>query len=498
MSRFFTLPSFLIAATFLSGCATTEITTPRTETTYLRAPESAEIDFQPLFDGRSFNGWKLLGKKGDGYGIHDGILYCAKGGGGNLLTEKEYTDFVFRFEFRLEEGSNNGIAIRAPMAEKSLAYDGMELQILDNHAAIHDGKRRPTQYHGSLYDVAPAKRGALRPAGEWNQQEVTVEGRRVRVVLNGKTILDYDINDVSDPAVIKKHPGLFRESGHIGFLGHNDFVEFRNIRVKELPTARVYNRPSPGFELLFDGVTLDAWSGLSARSVGEGKTALSIAREATDIEMRTHWYASDNLIVTDGDGPPIVSQNNYGNVELSLEYRAEDQTAALVLLRGLPGIRLQGRNAPGNDLRLGSGGLNDGRFLYAAPTVYADRFAGAWNRLRVLLVDDRAHVFVNDQLVLKNAPFKNSGQPGSPPPASGTLGLFGESGPIAFRSIQARHLGDRLPGKADINITLPKTPPSPAPPVAPVHAAPRPKKPVPAPAPTPEPTTGVMKLKEAR
>ena len=79
-----------------------------------------------------------------------------------------------------------------------------------------------------------AKKGAQKPGGEWNVQEVTAKGKRITVVLNGQTILDADLATVTDPAVLKKHPGLLRTSGHIGFLGHNDYVEFRNIRIKEL------------------------------------------------------------------------------------------------------------------------------------------------------------------------------------------------------------------------------------------------------------------------
>lgn len=493
MSRFSLFSSCLVTAAILTGCGTTELTTPRTETTYLRAPASAEIDFKPLFDGRSFNGWKLLGKKGNGYGIHNGILYCTEGGGGNLLTEKEYADFILRFEFRLDEGSNNGLAIRAPMAAKALAYEGMELQILDNQGAAKDGrKRRPTQLHGSLYDVAPAKAGALRPAGQWNEQEVTVDGRRIRVVLNGRTILDVNLNDITDPAVIKKHPGLFRERGHIGFLGHNDHVEFRNIRVKELPTARVYNRTAPGFDLLFDGVSLAGWSGIHNIDDSRGESAQAIAKKATDIDMRSHWSTANGSLTTGGAGAPIHHAATYANTELSLEYKADENATALVLLRGLPGVRIQGRNAPGNDPRLGSGGLHDGRFLYAAPKAYGDRFAGAWNRMRVLLVDNRAHVFINNQLVLKNAAFKNSGQPGAPLPETGAIGLFGEHGRIAFRSLQARSIGQHTP--APKPKPLPKTEPAPAPAPKPVQK----KQPAKPKAPAKPVIPGKLILREAR
>lgn len=197
----------------------------------------AEAGFTPLFDGKTLDGWTLVGGRGEGYGVKDGVLYCAKGGGGKLITDKEYSNFVFRFEFKMPpEGSNNGLGIRAPR-EGDAAYQGMELQIIDEAAALSGkwGKLKDTQYHGSVYDVIAAKRGAMKPAGQWNAQEVTVNGRQVTVKLNGQTILDANLDSVTDPAVLEKHPGLKRTGGHIGFLGHNDYIEFRNIRIKELP-----------------------------------------------------------------------------------------------------------------------------------------------------------------------------------------------------------------------------------------------------------------------
>jgi hypothetical protein len=198
----------------------------------LPAP-AAEEGFQTLFNGRNLDGWVLVGGKGPGYVVRDGILVCPADGGGNLLTDREFSDFVFRFEFKLHEGSNNGVGIRAPLAG-DIAYSGMEIQILDHDAPVYRGKLKPAQYHGSIYDVVPAKTGFLKPTGEWNQEEITAEGRHIKVVLNGTTIVDADLDTVKDPEVLKRHPGLARTTGRIGFLGHGTTVEFRNIRVKPL------------------------------------------------------------------------------------------------------------------------------------------------------------------------------------------------------------------------------------------------------------------------
>ncbi|MDX5337484.1 MAG: DUF1080 domain-containing protein, partial [Cyclobacteriaceae bacterium] len=156
------------------------------------------------------------------------------GGGGNLFTEKEYGDFILRFEFRLTPGANNGLGIHAPL-EGDAAYVGKELQILDNTAEKYAGLKE-YQFHGSVYGVIPAKRGFLKPVGEWNTQEVIVEHPKIKVILNGETILEGDYLEASKNGTLdgRDHPGLQRSSGHIGFLGHGDVVHFRNIRIKEL------------------------------------------------------------------------------------------------------------------------------------------------------------------------------------------------------------------------------------------------------------------------
>jgi hypothetical protein len=190
--------------------------------------------FVTLFDGKSLAGWKLARGRGPGYVVKDGVLVCPLDGGGNLFTEKEYSNFVFRFEFKTEPGGNNGVGIRAPL-EGDAAYQGMEIQILDDGHERHKGKIRSEQHHGSIYDVIPARTGYLKPAGEWNEEEIMADGARIRVTLNGVIILDADLGIVREESTLKKHPGLKNRSGHIGFLGHGSLVEFRNIRIKVLP-----------------------------------------------------------------------------------------------------------------------------------------------------------------------------------------------------------------------------------------------------------------------
>ena len=187
--------------------------------------------FEMLFDGTGLDKW--TGNK-TSYRVEDGAIVVSPSGGsgGNLYTAEEYADFEFRFEFQLTPGANNGLGIRTPL-KGDAAYVGMELQILDNEAEKYRNLK-PYQYHGSVYGVIPAKRGFLKPTGEWNQQTVIAKGSRIRVVLNGEVILDGDVRSASmnGPADGNAHPGLLNPKGHIGFLGHGDVVRFRNIRVR--------------------------------------------------------------------------------------------------------------------------------------------------------------------------------------------------------------------------------------------------------------------------
>ena len=192
--------------------------------------------FKVLFDGTNMFHWR--GNTRDYITENGNLAVRPKPGkstlGNNLYTKEQYSDFILRFEFQLTPGANNGLGIRAPLTGDA-AYEGMELQILDNDAPIYKDLK-VYQYHGSIYGTIPAKRGSLKPVGEWNYQEVIVQGPKIKVILNGDVILDTDITDArkNGAADGQKHPGLLRESGHIGFLGHGSELQFKNIRIKDL------------------------------------------------------------------------------------------------------------------------------------------------------------------------------------------------------------------------------------------------------------------------
>ena len=216
--------------------------TPRFELSEEEKKEGYEV----LFDGTSMHKW--TGNTTD-YVPVDGTIYVTAqyGGSGNLYTKKEYSDFVFRFEFAfMRKGVNNGVGVRTPMGVDA-AYEGMELQILDHDAPIYKNLRE-YQQHGSVYGIIAAKRVKFPALGEWNTEEIRFEGDNVKVTVNGEVILEGNIREACEGHNVapdggkknpytrdkKNHPGLFNKKGHIGFLGHGAGVKFRNIRILDL------------------------------------------------------------------------------------------------------------------------------------------------------------------------------------------------------------------------------------------------------------------------
>ena len=209
-----------------------EIPTPNNIKTNLTETEKQE-GFIQLYDGTNMDHW--MGNF-SGYLSKDGAIEVnpSSKGGGNLYTKEEYSDFIYRFEFQLTPGANNGIGIHAPL-EGDAAYVGMEIQVLDSEHPMY-ANLKPYQYHGSVYGIVPAKRGFLKPIGEWNQEEIMIQGSKIKVTLNGTVITEADLKEATKNGTMdhNEHPGLKNTTGHIGFLGHGDVVRFKNIRIKKL------------------------------------------------------------------------------------------------------------------------------------------------------------------------------------------------------------------------------------------------------------------------
>lgn len=199
----------------------------KTVVPYLLSEEEKTEGYRLLFDGTSLDGWI---DQANEYVLEDGCIVKKASGFGNLYSEDSYCNFILKFEFQLTPGANNGLGLRHIIVPKG--YLGMELQILDNDDPQYKDLK-PYQYHGGLYNYAPAKRGYLKPVGEWNKQEVIAQGANIKIILNGTVILDTNIKKViKDIPYDKVQAGLRNTCGHIAFLGHDSVVRFRYIRVK--------------------------------------------------------------------------------------------------------------------------------------------------------------------------------------------------------------------------------------------------------------------------
>ena len=240
------------------------------------------------------------------YTLQEGIITVKPGTGGNLYTKKEYENFHLKFEFKLTPGANNGLGIRTPL-KGDAAYVGMELQILDNTADRYKNLKC-YQYHGSIYGTIPALRGYLKPVGEWNRQEVIADGTKIKIILNGTTIVDGDIAIyIKNGKTVdgKDHPGLGNKKGHIGFLGHGSKLWFKNIEIKELPNCPEKSTNTT-WEHLFNGKELNNW-----KMYNGGKVK--------------GWVIEDGCLVALGKGGDlggdIITKKQYDNFIFSVDWK---------------------------------------------------------------------------------------------------------------------------------------------------------------------------------
>lgn len=183
-----------------------------------------------LFNGYNLEGWEAIGGDPDGWDAADGILFTTGGGRGWLSTTSQYDDFILELEYRLPVGANTGVFLRAPR-EGSPAFEGMEIQILDDYADKHSDLQ-PWQYTGSIYAVKAPSKQVTKPAGEWQSMKIKADGPEIQVTINGEMIVNTSLIRYMD--LVDDHPGLIRRSGYIGLQNYGDRVEFRNIIINEV------------------------------------------------------------------------------------------------------------------------------------------------------------------------------------------------------------------------------------------------------------------------
>lgn len=438
----------------------------------------SSANWQQIFNGRDLTGWTGDTK---GYVAQDGMLVCKKGGK-NLFTEREYSDFAFRFEFKLGESGNNGIGLRVPIGGHA-ATDGMEIQILDHNGSRYNGEAvmangnkrklswlKPWQYHGSIYGICPALTGYLKPVGQWNSQTIIAIEDHVMVILNGAVIVDAFLDDMT-PLDGKQHPGQTRKSGHLMFAGHSDRVEFRNLQLADYsasppqPKSDADNTPPEGFGALFNGRDLEGWKGLAHRNANNRRALagdqLLTAQAAADKIMAEHWSVVEGILTYDGQGQSLCTARDYGDFEFYVDWKIPPGADSGIYLRGTPQIQIwdpwdQGLKAGQPPLsdpadwvqayrtgrNLGSGGLWNNRRWRNAPTTLADNRPGEWNTFLIRMVGEKVTIWLNGKLIVDRVKLENywDRSAGSPIPRADQIELQHHGSELYFKNLYIREL----------------------------------------------------------
>ncbi len=199
-----------------------------------------------LFDGKSLNGWHSWqeGKLLPQWKVEDGAIVLTEKGGKDLVTDKEYGDFILELEWKISEGGNSGIIFHVLEDKKYRASysTGPEIQILDNERNSDSNKGTNGNHKaGSLYDMIPASdHTAVKPAGEWNKAKLVIKKGKGESWLNGKKVVSFpstgpEFDKLVANSKFKDWDGFgVPQKGKIALQDHGNKVSFRNIRIKEL------------------------------------------------------------------------------------------------------------------------------------------------------------------------------------------------------------------------------------------------------------------------
>ena len=192
-----------------------------------------------LFDGKEIKGWRYYNsasRKITGWTISDGNLHKPSGiKAGNIMTNKAYENYIFSWEWKLEDEGNNGV--KYFITEKRKSAIGHEYQMIDDKKV-----KDPYSSNGSFYlIVKPNDEKPNLPMGSWNHSQIIVKGTNVEHWLNGIKILSYicGSDEVMDRVPKTKFKNVLnfgkKIKGHILLTDHNDACWYRNIKIKELP-----------------------------------------------------------------------------------------------------------------------------------------------------------------------------------------------------------------------------------------------------------------------
>lgn len=412
------------------------------------------LDFKPLFNGKSLDGWVNINTAPSTWSVRDGMIYCTGAPIGELRTEKMYQNFVLELEWRhLKPKGNAGIFVWADdiTAKGQPFHRGVEVQVLDGQEGdwftsqgdifpIHGARMTPLNGRGG--DRAFPTENRSKPSPEWNHYRITCNKGDIQLEVNGK--------------VVTQGRNCSPSKGYICLESEGSPVEFRNLRIAELPESPIDAADiaveDRGFTSLYNGLDLSGWKVLPG--------------------LVDHWKPNDWVLAYDGkatgDVRDLWTEKEYGDVELIVDWRfpepAKTTTARPIVLASgehekdaagkeksieVPvadsGIYFRGSTDAQVNIwqwPIGSGEIWSVRTAEAStpemrsaatPKRHADAPVGEWNRFHIILMKDEISVDLNGTRVIEGCRI-----PGIP--NRGPIGLQNHGDPIEFANIYVREL----------------------------------------------------------
>jgi hypothetical protein len=405
-------------------------------------------DFVPLFNGKDLTGWKTHPAQVGNWRVENGVLTGSKGNQpgpaaatSHLYTVRDdYRDFHLRLEARVRN-STSGVYFRAPFGPTHPADN-------PTWVAAYNAKLDKNRVGGLIVDGVlgrPLVRDQVVPFefDRWTALDVIAQGNRFEIKIDGKTTATFVDKDKT------------YAKGHIALQQHaGAAVEFRNIRIQELKDEPAAPAPAPGdgFVPLFNGKDLTGWKGhttMAERAGLKPADLLKLQAERTKA-AREQWSVVDGAIhltppAKRGDGVSLVTDKDYGDFELMIDWKIEKDGDSGVYLRGQPQVQIWDSNkadAKGADRNSGSGGLwnNPPGDRARVPLRNADKPVGEWNTFHIVMKGDEVTVRLNDVLVVDRGKLLNYWDKGRPVPPRGPIELQFHTGPLWFKNVRIKEL----------------------------------------------------------
>ncbi len=412
-----------------------------------------------LFNGRDLSGWKAILPEGakpeDTWSWQDGVLVCKGQPIGYIRTERDYTNYALQLEWRFSpvtrQPGNSGVLLRIVGPDKVWPRC-VEAQLQHENAGdfwnIDDFPMRtdPSRTQGRN-----TKRTHFneRPVGEWNRYDITVDGPRITLRVNGEVLNEaWDVREVP---------------GKIGLQSEGAEIHFRNVRLRPLPSRR-----SPAGEGLgrpiFNGTDLGGWKCRGGVGTGEWRVAGAVELDPGD-ERRLRIEAGQGVLVNGAAGKTcdLVTEEEFGDCVLRLEFNIPRGSNSGVYVMGLYEVQIFDSFGKERPEFSDCGGIyarwiNEQAVEGHAPRVNACRAPGAWQTYEIEFRAPRfdaagkkvenarfVRVALNGQVVHENVELTGPTRAGldRPEGPTGPLMLQGDHGPVAYRKIAVQPLEPR-------------------------------------------------------